>query len=137
MIHILKQTSLIIIILLAVLGSANAEEKSSSNLLERPLMERYILDELKSVRMDNQQTRVDMEQRIAQLKIEDNDRAARYMTDTIANIFYLIAAATSILFFAGWNSLRDIRKKQKRWWKPVLKRSQSSTSRSWNYCKTN
>lgn len=33
------------------------------------------------------------------------------MTDTIGNIFYLIAGATSILIFAGWNSLRDIRKK--------------------------
>ncbi len=100
-----------ILILLAVFGNAKAEEISQKNMLERPLMERYILDELKSVRMDNQQTRVDMEQRIAQLKIKDNDRAARYMTDTIANIFYLIAAATSILFFAGWNSLRDIRSK--------------------------
>ncbi len=97
--------------LLALLGHLKAEAESKTPMLERPLMERYILDELKSVRMDNQQTRVDMEQHIAQLKIQDNDRAARYMTDTIANIFYLIAAATSILFFAGWNSLRDIRSK--------------------------
>lgn len=61
--------------------------------------------------MDNQQIRVDVEQRIAQAKIEQTDRSARYMTDTIGNIFYLIAVATSILFFAGWNSLRDIRSK--------------------------
>jgi len=33
------------------------------------------------------------------------------VTDTIGNIFYLIAAATSILVFSGWNSLRDIRSK--------------------------
>ena len=97
--------------LLALLDNLKAEEGAKTPMLERPLMERYILDELKSVRMDNQQTRIDMEKHIAQLKIENNDRAARYMTDTIANIFYLIAAATSILFFAGWNSLRDIRSK--------------------------
>ena len=97
--------------LLALFGNLKAEEVPKTTMIERPLMERYILDELKSVRMDNQQTRVDMERNIAQLKIENNDRAARYMTDTIANIFYLIAAATSILFFAGWNSLRDIRSK--------------------------
>ena len=108
---ILKQITLILFMLLALLGHLNAEAEPKTPMLERPLMERYILDELKSVRMDNQQTRVDMEQRIAQLKIQDTDRAARYMTDTIANIFYLIAAATSILFFAGWNSLRDIRSK--------------------------
>ena len=109
--NILKQITLIFFMLLALLGHLKAEAESKTPMLERPLMERYILDELKSVRMDNQQTRVDMEQHIAQLKIQDNDRAARYMTDTIANIFYLIAAATSILFFAGWNSLRDIRSK--------------------------
>ena len=99
--------------LLALLGHLKAEEATKTPMLERPLIERYILDELKSVRMDNQQIRVDMEQHIAKLKIENNDRAARYMTDTIANIFYLIAAATSILFFASWNSLRDIRSKTK------------------------
>lgn len=109
--HILKQLMLILFMFLALLGNLKAEAVPKTPMLERPLMERYILDELKSVRMDNQQTRVDMEQHIAQLKIENNDRAARYMTDTIANIFYLIAAATSILFFAGWNSLRDIRSK--------------------------
>lgn len=109
--NILKQIMLLLFVLLTLLGQLKAEERPQTAMLERPLMERYILDELKSVRMDNQQTRVDMEKHIAQLKIEDNDRAARYMTDTIANIFYLIAAATSILFFAGWNSLRDIRSK--------------------------
>ena len=109
--NILKQIALILFMLLALLGHLKAEAESKTPMLERPLMERYILDELKSVRMDNQQTRIDMEKHIAQLKIENNDRAARYMTDTIANIFYLIAAATSILFFAGWNSLRDIRSK--------------------------
>ena len=108
---IFKQIMLILFMLLTLLGNLEAEEVPKTPMLERPLMERYILDELKSVRMDNQQTRVDMEKHIAQLKIENNDRAARYMTDTIANIFYLIAAATSILFFAGWNSLRDIRSK--------------------------
>lgn len=91
-----------------------AAEAEKSLLSDKPLIERYILDELKSVRADNQQTRIEMEQQMARLKVEGNDRAARYMTDTIANIFYLIAAATSILFFAGWNSLRDIRSKMEK-----------------------
>ncbi len=55
--------------------------------------------------------RIEVEERIAKNVVQQTDRAARYMTDTIGNIFYLIAAATSILIFAGWNSLRDIRKK--------------------------
>lgn len=52
-----------------------------------------------------------MEKRIARAEVEQTDRAARYITDTVGNIFYIIAGATSFLIFAGWNSLRDIRKK--------------------------
>ncbi len=105
-----------VLALILILGLSSSALKAENNLngqntLEHPLMQRYILDELKAVRIDNQQTRVDVEQRIAAAKIEQTDRAARYMTDTIGNIFYLIAAATSILFFSGWNSLRDIRNK--------------------------
>lgn len=92
----------------------NAAEKSDNGLkqlLERPLVERYILDELKDLRIENMKLRVEVEKRIVKNELQQTDRAARYMTDTIGNIFYLIAGATSILIFAGWNSLRDIRKK--------------------------
>ncbi len=91
-----------------------ANEKPTTDLkplLERPLMERYVLDELKDLRLENSKLKVAVEKRIAKAQIEQTDRAARYMTDTIGNIFYLIAAATSILVFSGWNSLRDIRSK--------------------------
>ncbi|MFY9142589.1 tetratricopeptide repeat protein [Sulfuricurvum sp.] len=95
--------------------AAQATETQQSETIEKPLftplIERYILDELKSVRTDQQQLRNDTEKRISRAEVEQTDRAARYVTDTIGNIFYLIAAATSLLIFAGWNSLRDIRKK--------------------------
>ncbi len=84
---------------------------ASKPLLDKPLVERYILDELKDLRMENMKLRNELQKRITKLEIEQTDRAARYMTDTIGNVFYLIAAATSILIFAGWNSLRDIRHK--------------------------
>jgi len=94
------------------LFAANEPEvKGLKPLLEKPLMERYILDELKSLRIENLQLRNEVEKRLSKAEIEQTDRAARYMTDTIGNVFYLIAAATSILIFAGWNSLRDIRNK--------------------------
>ncbi|MCK9492108.1 MAG: tetratricopeptide repeat protein [Sulfurimonas sp.] len=79
--------------------------------LYSPLIERYILDELKEIRIDHHRLRSDVEQRISRAEVTQTDRSARYITDTIGNIFYLIAAATSILIFAGWNSLRDIKKK--------------------------
>lgn len=89
----------------------NTQVKGLDKELEKPLIERYIMDELKDLRMENMRVRNDVEKRVARLEVEQTDRAARYMTDTIGNVFYLIAAATSILIFAGWNSLRDIRRK--------------------------
>ena len=75
------------------------------------IMERYVMDELKELRIENMKLRNEVEKRISRAEVEQTDRAARYITDTIGNMFYLIAAATSILIFAGWNSLRDVRRK--------------------------
>lgn len=88
-----------------------ASEKPEENPLSKPLIERYILDELKSLRVEQERFKTAVETNVAKAQMEQTDRAARYLTDTIGNIFYLIAAATSILIFAGWNSLRDIRNK--------------------------
>jgi len=104
----------IIISILFFSSILNASQENSTELkklLEKPLVERYILDELKDLRIENMKLRVEVEKRIVNNELQQTDRAARYMTDTIGNIFYLIAAATSILIFAGWNSLRDIRNK--------------------------
>lgn len=79
--------------------------------VQKPLIERYVIDELKDLRVEHMKLKNDVDKRISRAEVEQTDRAARYMTDTISNVFYLIAAATSILIFAGWNSLRDIRRK--------------------------
>lgn len=102
----------ILVFILFFSSALNAGQKESEplkELLERPLMERYVLDELKDLRIENMKLRTQVEQRLAKNEVNQTDRAARYMTDTIGNIFYLIAAATSVLIFAGWNSFRDIR----------------------------
>lgn len=97
---------------LSTLLSANNDDiKGLDEALKKPLVERYILDELKDLRMENLKIKNETERRISRAEVEQTDRAGRYMTDTIGNVFYLIAAATSLLIFAGWNSLRDIRKK--------------------------
>jgi len=88
-----------------------AAEKPEQSPLSKPLIERYILDELKSLRVEQERFEATVQVSVAKAQMEQTDRAARYITDTIGNIFYLIAGATSLLFFAGWNSLRDIRKK--------------------------
>jgi hypothetical protein len=94
-----------------LLNAADEDTGLSKQLLDKPLIERYVLDELKDLRIENMKLKNEVERRISKAEVEQTDRAARYMTDTIGNVFYLIAAATSILIFAGWNSLRDIRSK--------------------------
>ena len=102
----------LIVSILCLSSVLNAEQKNAQGLkeiLERPLMERYVLDELKDLRIENMKLRIQVEKRLTKNEVVQTDRADRYMTDTIGNIFYLIAAATSVLIFAGWNSFRDIR----------------------------
>ena len=93
------------------LNAETPQVKGVHEAVQRPLIERYIIDELKDLRLENMKLRNELEKRVSRAEVEQTDRAARYMTDTIGNVFYLIAAATSILIFAGWNSLRDIRRK--------------------------
>lgn len=100
-----------LLLLFLFLNPLCASEKPEENPLSKPLIERYILDELKSLRVEQERFKTAVETNVAKAQMEQTDRAARYLTDTIGNIFYLIAAATSILIFAGWNSLRDIRNK--------------------------
>lgn len=102
-------------LLFAILTSLSLAQDSArpeiKKKLYEPLIERYILDELRDIRIDHHRLRSDVEKRISRAEVEQTDRSARYITDTIGNIFYIIAGATSVLIFAGWNSLRDIRKK--------------------------
>lgn len=77
----------------------------------RPLVERYILDELKLLRLDQQQVRIDIAEKLAHVEVEATDRAVTYTTDTVNNVFFIITAAASILVMVGWTSLRDVKSK--------------------------
>ncbi|GGW28164.1 tetratricopeptide repeat protein [Arenibacter certesii] len=77
--------------------------------LYRPLIERYIMDEIKSLREENQSLRAQVTKQIAEAKLESSDRAINYTTSTVNNIFYIITAAASLLVLLGWRSLNDIK----------------------------
>ncbi|RTE52776.1 tetratricopeptide repeat protein [Arenibacter aquaticus] len=81
--------------------------------LYRPLIERYILDEIKSLRQENQSLRAEVTKQVAEAKLESSDRSIDYTTSTINNIFYIITAAASLLVLLGWRSLNDIKKSLK------------------------
>lgn len=78
--------------------------------LYRPLIERYILDEVKSLRQENQSLRAEVTKQVAEAKLESSDRSIDYTTSTINNIFYIITAAASLLVLLGWRSLNDIKR---------------------------
>ena len=73
--------------------------------------ERYILDELKSLRTDMAAQRVEFVQQITDRQIEAVDRSVSYATSTVSNFFYIIAAVSSVLVIVGWTSIREMKEK--------------------------
>ncbi|MGD8177109.1 TPR end-of-group domain-containing protein [Marinimicrobium sp. ARAG 43.8] len=76
-----------------------------------PFIERYMLDELKQLRVDMANQRTELIQQVVDREIESIDRGVTYATNTVTYFFYLIAAVSSILVLLGWNSIRDIKEK--------------------------
>jgi len=110
-----------LILLLALPGGAvhaagedkGAKAEAAVEQLEEPLynpfVERYVLDELKNLRTELQNQRVEFAEKFAETHLKVSDRAIQYTTSTVNNIFYVIAAAASIFVLVGLSSLRDIR----------------------------
>jgi tetratricopeptide (TPR) repeat protein len=114
--------SLISILFLLLSANVYAEQASNPEQqlkaveeLEKPLynpfVERYVLDEIKSLRTDLQAQRADFVERFTTTQLTASDRAIQYATSTVNNIFYIIAAAASILALVGWSSIREVRHK--------------------------
>ena len=77
--------------------------------LYQPFIERYVLDELKQLRIDQARSKQEIIQQIVDREIASVDRGVEYATSTITYFFYLIAAATSLMVLVGWSSLREIK----------------------------
>lgn len=90
-------------------NSLSSPSDTLGGIFDKPLMERYVLDELKSVRQDQQQMKGEIHKQLAQAQLKSADRAIEYTTNTTNNIFYIITAAASLLVILGWKSLSDIK----------------------------
>jgi tetratricopeptide (TPR) repeat protein len=77
--------------------------------LYNPFVERYVLDELKQLRIELASQKVEMIQQIVDREITAVDTAVRYSTDTVTYFFYLIAGVSSALVILGWTSIREIK----------------------------
>ncbi|EMQ2878129.1 hypothetical protein V9N52_003439 [Vibrio navarrensis] len=97
--------------LMSLLVPAIAEEQSysQSELLDRPLMERYILDELKALRQDQQDLERRLTVQITDRELSVADKSLNYANVTVTYFFYIIAGVASLIAFVGWQSLREFK----------------------------
>lgn len=79
----------------------------------KPLVERYMLDEVRSLRIEQQNLRAEMHEKVAQARLDVSDRAMNYMTSTVNNIFLILTAIASLVAILGWKSLRDAKEQTK------------------------
>ena len=91
--------------------SIQAEEVSYSEqeYLDRPLMERYILDELKALRTDQQDLEKRMIIQITDRELAVADKSLNYSNVTVTYFFYVIAAVASLVALFGWQSLKEMK----------------------------
>ena len=101
---------LFVFFILFIAVSGNGQQPDSTELFDQPLMERYVLDELKSLRQDQQRMVGEIHKQLADAQLKSADRAIEYTTNTTNNIFYIITAAASLLVILGWKSLNDIKR---------------------------
>ena len=105
----------LIFVMMVLMGSVawaqgeNVPPYSESPILDRPLVERYILDELRALRQDQQ----DLERRLT-IQITDRelsvaDRSLNYSNVTVTYFFYVIAGVASLVALIGWQSLREVK----------------------------
>ncbi|MDV5169269.1 tetratricopeptide repeat protein [Photobacterium rosenbergii] len=106
---------LIFFVALVFSALASAETPPAEDkILERPLMERYILDELKALRIDQQDLERRMVIEITDRELAVADKSMNYANVTVTYFFYLIAGAASLFAFVGWQSLRELRDNTKK-----------------------
>ncbi|WP_435448176.1 tetratricopeptide repeat protein [Vibrio navarrensis] len=96
---------------MSLIVPAIAEEQSysQSELLDRPLMERYILDELKALRQDQQDLERRLTVQITDRELSVADKSLNYANVTVTYFFYIIAGVASLIAFVGWQSLREFK----------------------------
>ena len=120
---VLQHTAIVLVLSFSAINHANNSDLASNQslpseqplpqsvLLGTPLLERYILDELRAIRQDQLKHEASVTRELAERELKVSDRAIAYTTDTVNNIFYIITAAATILVIAGVSSLRDAKTK--------------------------
>ncbi|MCD9469653.1 hypothetical protein C9J19_05155 [Photobacterium phosphoreum] len=92
----------------------NTKPYSEQSIYEKPMIERYVLDELKSLRMDQQDLERRLTRDITDRELAVADKSMNYANVTVTYFFYIIAAVASLIALIGWQSMREIKENTKR-----------------------
>lgn len=104
------KNTILSLLFLSIAITTQAKAPVDGPFSEKPLIERYVLDELKSLREQQADLKKETIEKITKSELNSTDRAMEYTVDTTNNIFYTITIAASILVIVGWKSLSDIKK---------------------------
>lgn len=74
-----------------------------------PLMERYLLDEIKQIRSDLLHLKVELIEKVVQKEMSLSRQSLEYAANTVTYFFYVLAGTASLLALVGWQSLREIK----------------------------
>lgn len=89
------------------------QKYSESDLLDIPLMERYILDELKALRSEQQSLEKRLTVQFTERELQVADKSLNYANVTVTYFFYIIAGVASLIALVGWQSLREFKNNTK------------------------
>lgn len=96
-------------ILLLLFLTFNILANTNNEINNKPLVERYILDELKDLRITQAEFKANVAKQIAENKVKTTDRVVEYTTSTLNNMFYIMTIAASLLVLLGWRSINDVK----------------------------
>ncbi|MDP2574181.1 tetratricopeptide repeat protein [Vibrio penaeicida] len=101
---------LLLTVMLSGFVSAETPQKySDTEMLDRPLMERYILDELKALRSEQQTLEKRLTVQFTERELQVADKSLNYANVTVTYFFYIIAGVASLIALVGWQSLREFK----------------------------
>ncbi|MFT7824225.1 MAG: tetratricopeptide repeat protein [Sulfurimonas sp.] len=113
------QVFLLISLFVFAENSKNVEAEAVNSIeslkepMYKPFIERYLIDEVKNLRSEQQNLRVETNEKIAQARLDVSDRAMNYMANTVNIIFLILTAVASLIAIFGWKSLKDAREQTK------------------------
>lgn len=78
-----------------------------------PLTERFILDEVKDLRVKYEQLRREFTQELVTKEFDFAERAISYSANTVSYFFFFITMAGVLLAIFGWQTLKDVKNSAK------------------------